>query len=86
MWYEWNTKAEFDIWHDALCQQLGYPITGINQATGLPDENAQKTTAYTNATQVDDKWIAWVDSDYVDGLTATNLRLPVLNLRNEINP
>ena len=82
MWYEWDSQTEFDTWHNALCEQLGYPVTGVNQATGLPDENAQKTTAYTNATQVDNKWIAWVGSEYADGLTATNLRLPVMNSRD----
>jgi hypothetical protein len=85
VWYEWSTKGEFDIWHNALCDQLGYPLTGVNQSTGLPDENAQKTTAYTNATKVDDKWIAWVDSEYADELIATNLRLPEINLRDEFN-
>lgn len=76
MWYEWNTLAVFNIWHNDLCEQLGYPLTGDNQASGLPDENAQKTIAYTNATKVDDKWIAWVDTKYAGNLTATNLRLP----------
>lgn len=76
MWYEWDSQTGFDTWHNALCEQLGYPITGVNQATGLPDENAQKTTAYTNATQVNNKWIAWVDNNYSNGLTQTDLRLP----------
>ena len=76
MWYEWNTLTEFNIWHNQLCEQLSYPLTGVNQSTGLPDENAQKTTAYTNATEVNDKWIAWVDSECADGLTQTDLRLP----------
>lgn len=77
MWYEWNTKEEFDIWHNNLCEELGYPLIGFNQATGLPDENAQKTTAYTTAFEIDNKWIAWVDTEYADDLVATNLRLPI---------
>jgi hypothetical protein len=76
MWYEWNTKAEFDIWHNALCNQLGYPLTGINQSTGLPDDNAQQTTNYTNPYEVEDKWIAWVDSLYSEDLIQTDLRIP----------
>jgi hypothetical protein len=84
MWYEWNTKAEFDIWHNALCKQLNYPLTGFNQTTGLADENAQKTIAYTNVTKIDNKWIAWVDAEYADGLTITELRLPVINARDLI--
>ena len=83
MWYEWNTKTEFDIWHDALCEELGYPLTGINQSTGLPDKNAQQTTDYTTVYEVEGKWIAWVDSEYADGLTATNLKLAAINPRDE---
>lgn len=76
MWYEWNTQQDFDDWHNALCAQLGYPITGNNQATGLPDGNAQKTTSYTISKIIDNKVIAFVESDYADGLTLTDLRLP----------
>jgi hypothetical protein len=77
MWYEWNTLAEFDLWHNALCLELGYPETAVNQATRLPDENAQKTVAYTKVFEVDGKWIASVEAEYADGLTLTNLRLPI---------
>jgi hypothetical protein len=74
MWYEWNTEEDFDIWHNALCADLGYPITGFNQATGLLDETAQKTEAYTQAFEVKDKWIAWVADEYASDLEATDLR------------
>ena len=83
MWYEWDTKAKFNLWHNQLCAQLGYPLTGVNQATGLPDENAQKTTNYTNAVRVENKWIAWVDEVYADGLTATDLRIPAIDVHSE---
>jgi hypothetical protein len=76
MWYEWNTKEDFDIWHNALCADLGYPIIGFNQLTGLPDETAQKTEAYTQAFEVEDKWIAWVADEYASDLEATDLRRP----------
>jgi hypothetical protein len=84
MWYEWNTKAQFDIWHSALCEQLGYPLTGINQSTGLPDENAQQTTDYTNAFKVEGKWIAWVDLIYSNGLVQTELRLPIRDIHETL--
>ena len=80
MWYEWNTKEEFDAWHNNLCNELGYPLTPVNQLTGLPDEDAQKVVAYTNVVKVQDKWIAYVDEEYADELTATELRLPILVL------
>jgi hypothetical protein len=75
MWYEFNSEAEFNSWHDALCQTLGYPLTAINQATGELDEAAEKTTAYTQAFTVQDKWIAFIDTEYATNLTATDLRL-----------
>jgi hypothetical protein len=75
-WYEWNTQIEFDLWHNALCTALGYPLIGTNQATGLPDPTAQMTTAYTQAIEVKGKWIATVESEYANGLVETQLRLP----------
>lgn len=75
MWYEWNTKEEFDLWHNNLCDSLGYPITPVNQATGLPDETAQKVVAYTTVAQVENKWIAFVEDQYADNLQITQLRL-----------
>lgn len=74
MWYEWNTLEEFNTWHDNLCTIIGYPITAVNQATGLPDENAQKVVRYTEVIEVDNKWIAWVDDQYKLDLVPTQLR------------
>lgn len=76
MWYQWDTKVDFDIWHSALCAELGYPLTGVNQATGLPDESAAKTTEYTKCFEVEGKFIAIVEDQYADGLQATDLRRP----------
>jgi len=75
-WYEWNTREDFDLWHDALCESLGYPIIGSNQATGQPDPSAQMTIAYTQAIEVEGKWIATVEAEHADGLIKTDLRLP----------
>lgn len=74
MWFEWDTKEEFETWHNALCISLDYPLTPVNQQTGLPDANAQKVTAYTKAFQVDDKFIAFVDEEHSKGLIPTDLR------------
>ena len=79
-WYEWNTQAKFDLWHNALCESLGYPIIGNNQATGEPDPTAQMTVAYTQAIEVEGKWIATVEAEYANGLVETQLRLPKPNL------
>lgn len=80
MWYEWEAFADFDVWHQQLCEQLGYPITPVNAETGLPDEEAQKVTDYTTAIIVDTKVIAWVEETYAAELNATELRPPVMNL------
>jgi len=82
MWYEFNSQAEFDAWHDAICEILGYPLTPINQATGEPDETAEKTTAYTTALEIEGKYIAFIEEDYAKGLSATDLR-PVKPMLNE---
>jgi len=76
-WYEWDSLGDFNQWHDALCLTLGYPETPRNQLTGLLDESAQKTTAYTLAFEVKGKWIAEIENQYTDGLTITALRQPV---------
>ena len=77
MWYQWDTKEEFDAWHNNLCSVLGYPLTPVNQLTGLPDEDAQKVVRYTDVFEVEGKWIAWVDNEYNNGLTQTELRKPM---------
>ena len=74
MWYEFNSQAEFDAWHDPLCLAFGYPLTPINQLTGLPDETAEKTTAYTSAIQVEGKFIAFIEDEFAEKLTPTDLR------------
>lgn len=75
-YYEWATQADFDAWHANLCQQLGYPIISMNQATGEPDPDAAMTTAYTTSQAVSGKVIADVEDQYADGLTLTELRPP----------
>ena len=78
MWYEWNSLESFNQWHNGLCASLGFPLVGINQGTGLPDETAQMTTAYTTTVEVQGKFIAIVESQYAEGLTPTDLREPKL--------
>lgn len=68
-WYQWQSIEDFDLWHNALCLQLGYPITPVNQSTGLPDDNAQKVVRYCDARLVDGVYIAQVEDIYADGLT-----------------
>lgn len=62
MWYEWNNLEEFNNWHNALCVELDIP-------NGL-------TTAYTQAFEVESKFIAFVEDEHSEGLQVTELRLP----------
>lgn len=64
MWCEWNNLEDFNIWHNALCIELGIP-------NGL-------TTSYTQAYEIEGKFIAFVQDEHSAGLTATELRLPVV--------
>jgi hypothetical protein len=64
MWYEWNSLEDFNTWHTNICTSLG-----------IPNEN---TNAYTNVHEVNGKWIAVVHNSESNGLTATELRLPVI--------
>ena len=76
MWCEFDSLEEFNTWHDSLCVSLGYPIYGVNKLTGLTDYRVPPVTAYTEAHQVEDKWVCWVEEEYSSGLTETLLRLP----------
>jgi hypothetical protein len=76
MWYEWNSLEVFNTWHDTLKESLGYPLISTNQATGLPDPDAQVTNSYTFPIEVQGKIIAIVEARYAEGLTPTELRLP----------
>ena len=73
-WYEWNTQEEFDMWHDNLCESLGYPLISVNQLSGQIDDKAQNTTSYTTSIEVNGKIIADVEDQYADALTLTDLR------------
>lgn len=77
-WYEWDSWESFNQWHDNLCQSMGYPWDGTNQATGLKDENATKTLRYTDGKEVEGKIIAIVEDEFSSELIETTIRPPVL--------
>ena len=49
MFYSWPTLDLFNAWHADAMLALGIPYPGRNAATGEIDEDAQWTTAYTEA-------------------------------------
>lgn len=74
MWYLWPTLEAFEAWHDSVCASLGIPHPNRNVATGELDLDAEWTTSYTDVTQVQDGWFAFVDPEVAlanpDGLGA----------------
>ena len=76
MWYEWDDLDSFNTWHNNLCQSLGYPLISVNQMTGLPDENAQKTERYVDPVILNNKVIAFL-TEHTEGLTLSSLRPPL---------
>jgi hypothetical protein len=73
-WYEWDSLASFESWHQTIIIELGLPIVSVNQATGEPEPNATETVTYTNPFEVEGKTIALVEDAQSAGLTETNLR------------
>ena len=63
-WYEFDTQSDFDTWHAKVNAELGYP----NVETG--------TIQYTQAYEIQGKWITYIEDKYADGLKLTDLRLP----------
>ena len=76
-----KSLEDFNSWHDNLCERLGYPLTPVNQLTGLLDEEAQKVTRYCDAKEHEGVFISQVEDAYSDGLTPINYvpKLPDFN-------
>ena len=76
MWYRWTNRASFDVWHTAACAALGIPHPGRNAATGVIDEQAQWTTAYTDPVVVAADDVRAVVEPQVAELVPTGLGEP----------
>lgn len=76
-WYEWETIESFNLWHDAICAKLGYPLDSYNQATGELDPDAMKTIDYTSTWEISGRFIAQVEEEHSAGLIPTTLRPPI---------
>jgi hypothetical protein len=59
MYFQWDTKEEFDTWHNALCLELGYPEIVDGKII---------THSYTQAFKYEGVYIAYVDEQYATGL------------------
>jgi len=72
-WYEWETLANFDEWHDAKKLELGLPRLSIDKH-GNPCEPVIEN--YTQAIQTEGKAIAMVKDNHANDLILTDLRPP----------
>jgi hypothetical protein len=71
-WYEWDTLADFDIWHKTIKIQLGLPKQSININGNSIDDPIIEN--YTSPTYSYNKVIAMVEHQYAQYLTTTNTR------------
>lgn len=76
MFYRWLSLSLFDAWHDAAKLALGIPHPGRNQKTGEIDEQAQWTTAYTDAIVVAEDDVRAFVEDMVAALVPDGLGQP----------
>ena len=73
IWCEWESLELFNEWHETIKKELNYPITPINQGTGELDTSFQ-SSEYTEVFEVEDKFIAMVESQFIENLQTTELR------------
>ena len=76
MFYSWPTLDTFNAWHALAMLALGIPHPNHNAATGEIDEDAQWTTAYTEAVVVADDDVRAYVEDTVAELVPDGLGVP----------
>lgn len=76
MFYFFQSMDDFDIWHNNLCKELGFPKPSILQATNEINPLAPISEVYTTAIAHNDGFIAFVEDKYAEGLTLFDGDLP----------
>ena len=76
MFYSWPSLDLFNAWHADACTALGIPHPNHNAATGEIDEDAQWTTAYTEAVVVTEDDVRAYVEDTVAELVPDGLGVP----------
>lgn len=65
-WYKWNSKDEFDVWHDNVKNALGLPKYGVGM-NGGPQEDSPLIEDYVIPVEVaTDDWRANIEPEVVD--------------------
>jgi len=74
-WYEWSSVEDFDLWHEAIKNELGIPRLSVDRRGNSCDP---VITHYTQAIETEGKAIAMVENELAEGLMLTELRPPKL--------
>jgi hypothetical protein len=72
-WYEWETLADFETWHESVKTELGLPKLSVDRNG---NECQPMVENYTRAIETEGKAIAMVEDKLAIHLTITNLRPP----------
>lgn len=75
-WYEWDTLADFNAWHEIIKDQLGLPRLSMNKYGEACEPIIEN---YTDSIHINGKVIAMVEVEYSSELTQTQLR-PITEL------
>lgn len=70
MYYQWASREDFDLWHDALCEQLDYPQM---------ENGVIITESYTSPFIYNGVFIAFVEEKYADGLNSIDYDRSVID-------
>ena len=66
-WYKFSSKEDFDLWHEGIKQQLGYPLPSKDSDGFVIGE--PYIYEYTSVVQVgDNDWRSIIDEQYAEGL------------------
>jgi hypothetical protein len=70
-WYTFKTRKDFDLWHKAVKEKLGYPLPGIDQNGNILGE--PYTTDYTSVVKVaENDWRTISAEEHAEGLETSS--------------
>jgi hypothetical protein len=83
-WYKFQSQEDFDVWHEALKKQLGYPLPSYDINGNLVGE--PYTTDYTSVVKIaENDFRTIIDQEYAQGLTPCDAP-EIKDEREIINP
>lgn len=88
-WYKWNSKADFDLWHDKAKTALGLPKHGVGM-NGGPQKDSPLIEDYVVPVEVAiDDWRANIEPEVValnlEGLGIESVAPPAASMEDFFN-